>query len=66
MVFAKEELSQVYSALIFRGENDEELTFEQKRDLNGVIEKLERIDPKLKQLQELPDRENAVEQEPEP
>ena len=62
MVFVKEELSQIYSALIFKGKYDDELSYEQSRDLNGVIEKLERIDPNLKKTQELPEREN----EPEP
>jgi len=62
MFFAKEEIQQMYSALVFQGKNDDELTFDKERELHGVIGKLETISPELKDAREAPAQEN----EPEP
>ena len=62
LIFAKEELEQIYSALVFQGKNDDELTFDKERELRGVIGKLETISPELKDTLEAPAQEN----EPEP
>lgn len=62
LIFAKEELEQMYSALLYQGQNDDELTFDKERELRGVIQKLETISPELKDTQGAPAQEN----EPEP
>lgn len=60
ILFAKEELEQMYSALLFQGKHDDELTFEQEQELHGVIGRLEAISPELKGEQDSPT------QDPEP
>lgn len=47
-IFKPEQLKQIYSALIFQGKNDDELTFDTEKEMNAVIEKLENICPDLK------------------
>lgn len=64
LMFAKEELTQIYSALIFQGQSDDELTFDKEQQLREIIGKLETICPDLKELQ-APQEPEPV-QEPEP
>ena len=46
-VFDTEQLKQIYSALLFQGQNDCELTYDMGKELHTVIEKLENICPDL-------------------
>jgi len=61
MFFASEEIRQIYSALVYQGKNDDELTFQQGQDINAVLEKLEWIDPELKQPQGPMEQDSIIE-----
>lgn len=67
LLFQPEQLKQIYSALLFQGRNDDELTYTMEKELHAVIEKLESICPELKELQEQQEREqdNVQGHEPE-
>ena len=52
LLFQPEQLKQIYSALLFQGRNDDELTYTMEKELHAVIEKLESICPALKELQQ--------------
>ncbi|MEN3005976.1 hypothetical protein [Dehalobacterium formicoaceticum] len=64
-LFEPEQLKQIYSALLFQGKNDDELTFDTEQKLHDVIEKLENICPNLKnkpeQTEQEPEAEPALE-----
>jgi hypothetical protein len=51
ILFQPEQLNQIYSALLFQGKNDDELTYATEKELQAVIKKLENICPDLKELQ---------------
>jgi hypothetical protein len=51
ILFQPDQLKQIYSALLFQGQNDDELTYDKEKELHAVIEKLENICPGLKELQ---------------
>lgn len=63
-LFEKDELKQMYSALIFQGRNDDELTFEQEKSLRDIIQKLEDISGDIKDSQNPPAQDYEVEPEP--
>jgi hypothetical protein len=62
-LFQPEQLKQIYSALLFQGKNDDELTYETEKGLHAVIEKLETICPDLKELQAQQEQEHEAEPE---
>jgi len=59
-LFTAEEITVMYQSCIFRGKNDDDLTFESEQELHTVIEKLEDNLPP-----EVITQENAQEQEDE-
>lgn len=63
ILFQPEQLKQIYSALLFQGKNDDELTYDTEKGLHAVIEKLETICPDLKELQAQQNREAESEVE---
>lgn len=63
ILFQPEQLKQIYTALLFQGKNDDELTYETENGLRTVIEKLENICPDLKELQAQQEQEQQVERE---
>lgn len=65
ILFLPEQLKQIYSALLFQGKNDDELTYDTEKELHTVIEKLETICPDLKELQAQQEREQEAEPEQE-
>lgn len=62
-LFAPEQLVQIYSALLFQGKNDEEITYSTEKELHAIIEKLESICPGLKDFKAQQEQEH--EEEPE-
>lgn len=60
-LFEPEQLKQIYSALLFQGKNDDELTYDTEKELHVVIEKLEDICPGLKVEQAQPEQEPEAE-----
>jgi hypothetical protein len=62
-LFQPEQLKQIYSALLFQGKNDDELTYDTEKELQAVIKKLENICPDLKELQAQQEREHEAEPE---
>lgn len=62
-LFEPDQLKQIYSALLFQGKNDEELTYDTEKELQVVIKKLENICPDLKELQTQQEREPQIKQE---
>lgn len=61
VLFEPEQLKQIYSALLFQGKNDDELTYSTEKELHTVIEKLENICPDLKELQAPQEQEHEAE-----
>lgn len=61
VLFEPEQLKQIYSALLFQGKNDDELTYSTEKELHAVIEKLENICPDLKELQAPQEQEHEAE-----
>ena len=59
-LFTEEEMAVLYASCVFRGKNDDDLTFESEQELHTVIEKLEDNLPP-----EAITQENAQEQEDE-
>lgn len=63
VLFEPEQLRQIYSALLFQGKNDDELTYCTEKELHAIIKKLENIFPGLKGLQVRQEQEHEVELE---
>lgn len=59
-LFTEEEMTVLYQSCVFRGKNDDDLTFESEQELHNVIEKLENNLPQQSIAQE-----SAQEQEDE-
>lgn len=51
-LFTEEEVAVLYQSCVFRGKNDDDLTFESEQELHTVIEKLERNLPQQSMAQE--------------
>jgi|GEM_PF-1238158 hypothetical protein len=64
--FQPEQLKQIYTALLFQGKNDDELTYDTEKKLHAVIEKLENICPDLKELKVRQEQQSEQEYEAEP
>lgn len=63
-LFTKEEKAVVYDACVFRGRNDEDITYDDEKKLHAVMEKVESSLPELITGQEQQD-ERTPEQEDE-
>lgn len=62
-LFQPEQYKQIYSALLFQGKNDNELTYDAEKELHTVIEKIESICPDLKELKAQQEQEHEAEPE---
>lgn len=51
-LFTEEEMAVLYASCVFRGRNDDDLTFENEQELQAVIEKLESNLPQQSMAQE--------------
>jgi hypothetical protein len=59
-LFSEDEMAVLYASCVFRGRNDDDLTFESEKELQAVMEKLESNLPQQSMAQEI-----ALEQEAE-